>query len=295
MTPALALALALAMAAPATVQEESATDLRVMSFNIRYGTANDGPDRWENRSDLVIDTIRADGPDLLGLQEALRFQIDAILEALPDYRSVGVGRDDGKDAGEFSPVLYRIDRFELLGSGTFWLSDTPEVPGSSSWGNAIPRICSFARLRDIEVGTTIDVYNTHFDHQSAPSRFRSAELIWQVLEARSEAVPFVVMRDLNAGEDSEPIRFLLGAIEGPTGTPAPEPGLADPFRIAQPRAEEVGTFHGFRGTPGIAKIDHILVTPGAFEVLGAAINRSDRDGQYPSDHFPVTARLRLTP
>jgi len=272
--------------------DKPAPELRLMTFNIRYGTANDGPNRWPNRNGLVIDVIRESAPDILGLQEALDFQIQEILDALPGYERVGVGRDDGESAGEFSPILFRADRFELLDSGTFWLSDTPERIASTSWGNAIPRICTWARLRDRSSGQCVDIYNTHFDHRSAPSRFRSAALIARRIAERSEPVPVVLMGDLNAGESSDPLRFLRGEIQGPDGEEPLESGFVDTFRLVHPEAENVGTFHGFSGEPGRDKIDDILIQPGGFEVLDAAILRASRDGRYPSDHFPVTARLR---
>ncbi|CAN5913521.1 endonuclease/exonuclease/phosphatase family protein [soil metagenome] len=271
---------------------EEADELRVSSFNIRFGTANDGPDHWDHRADLVVQVFQDQMPDIAGLQEALKFQIDAILEALPLYRSVGVGRDDGRDAGEFSNILYRADRFAVIDSGTFWLSDTPEEPGSSSWGNRIPRICSWVRLREQETGALLDVYNAHLDHESAPSRFRSVEAIGKHIAERSEPAPVIFMGDFNAGESSDPLRFLRGEIEGPTGIQPPDPGLVDTFRVKHPEAEDIGTFHGFTGQPGAQKIDYIMIVPGSFEVLDAEILRTNLEGRYPSDHFPINALLR---
>lgn len=279
-------------AAPIVGATAAAVELRLMSFNIRYGTADDGPNRWEVRAPLVLDLIGDEAADVVGLQEALRFQVDAILEARPEYRFVGVGRDDGKDSGEFSGLLYRPDRLELVDSGTFWLSDTPEVPGSMSWGNRLPRICTWGRFRAGE-SAVFDVYNAHLDHQSAPSRLRSVELIWKRIRDRSEAVPFVVMGDFNAGGRSEPMQFLLGRRDGPTGTPPPAPGLLDPFRARHRDATDVGTFHGFTGKAGVEKIDHILADPGRFVPVEAEILRRNDAGRHPSDHYPVTARLRL--
>ena len=123
-------------------------ELNVMTFNIRYGTANDGENRWDNRRNMVLDVLQNHSPDVVGLQEALRFQLDQIRSALPEFAEVGVGRDDGNTAGEYAALLYRRDRFALLDSGTFWLSDTPNVPASKHWGNSITRICTWARLID---------------------------------------------------------------------------------------------------------------------------------------------------
>lgn len=194
-------------------------DLRVMTFNIRYGTANDGDDRWENRRGLVMDVIKSNNPDVLGLQEALRFQIDEIRAAFPEYAEVGVGRDDGKTKGEYSAILYRTPQLKLSGegpadSGTFWLSDTPEKIGSKTWGNGITRICSWARLREAD-GREFYVYNVHLDHQSEPSRRKSAVLLAERIEHRSVRAPVIVTGDFNCGESSQAIRFLSGRVHAP--------------------------------------------------------------------------------
>ena len=141
-----------------------ATDLlplSLMSFNIRYGTADDGENRWTNRRDHVFQLIRERQPDLLGLQEALRFQIDEMLAAMPEYAMIGVGRDDGVKKGEHAAILYRQDRFQVSDSGTFWLSDTPEIAGSKSFGNKTTRICTWSRFVDKETRRGIYFYNVH--------------------------------------------------------------------------------------------------------------------------------------
>ena len=119
-----------------------------MSFNIRYGTARDGDNAWGLRRDAVVEVIEAFGPALLGVQEALRFQLGELAAALPGYREIGVGRTDGIEAGEYAAIMVDGARLDVLEHGTFWFSDTPEVPGSTSWGNDIPRICTWAHLRD---------------------------------------------------------------------------------------------------------------------------------------------------
>ena len=146
--------------------------LTVMSFNIRYGTANDGDNHWSQRREFLFEVVRDENADLVGVQEALAFQIDEILAAVPGYAVVGVGRDDGRARGEFSAILFRRDRFRVADSGTFWFSDTPEVPGSKSWGNTITRISTWARLVDRD-GSAFWHFNLHLDHQSQPSRERS--------------------------------------------------------------------------------------------------------------------------
>jgi endonuclease/exonuclease/phosphatase family metal-dependent hydrolase len=254
-----------------------------MSFNIRFGTANDGDDSWPNRKELVYSTIQKFDPHVLGLQEALAFQIDAIQEAVPGYELVGVGRDDGKKAGEFSCLLVKTDRCEVEDSGTFWYSDTPEKPGSKHWGNQITRVCSWALLEDKLTNAKFHAFNTHWDHQSQPSREKSAELLVERMKNRKPPkTPFLVMGDFNAGEKNLAIRTLL---ESPLE-------LRDSFRILRPDASEVGTFTGFRGERNGEKIDAILVSP-AWTVVKAEIERTSDGDRYPSDHFPMTATIEL--
>lgn len=288
---------ALLAAAFALPPHASAPELAALTFNIRYGTAADGPNHWTHRRDMVFDVLRTGGWDVVGLQEALKFQLDEIAAAAPGLAQVGVGRDDGLARGEFCPILYRADRFILAASGTFWLSDSPERPGSASWGNRITRICTWARLVDRQSARAFTVWNLHLDHQSQPSRERAVELLAARLADRPfPGEPAIVLGDFNAGESNPAIRYLLGsaprASSGDHPAP-PSPRLLDTFREIDPDAAQVGTFTGFDlAAQGGEKIDYVLVTPG-FEILDAAIDRRSRDGRYPSDHFPVSALLRL--
>lgn len=265
--------------------------LTVMSFNIRYGTADDGENRWTARREQLFELLRDQDADLVGLQEALGFQIQEIVEAMPGYAAVGVGRDDGRAAGEHAAILFRRARLRVAEAGTFWLSDTPELPGSRSWGNHITRICTWARFVD-RGGDAFWVYNLHLDHESQPSRERSAQLLAQRMRGRPYGdEPVVVTGDFNVGEDNAALRQLLGESAG--GTPRAAAPFVDTFRVVHPAERDVGTFTGFAfGRTSGPKIDYVLVQPDA-EVLAAAILRSSRDRRYPSDHFPVTARVRL--
>ena len=267
-----------------------------MSFNIRYGTADDGENRWANRRELVFQVIREETPDLLGIQEALRFQLDEIHAAVPGYGEVGVGREDGETDGEYAAIFYRGNRFELVEQGTFWFSDTPDVPGSVSWGNRVTRVCTWARLVDRATGRGLYLFNVHFDHESQPSRERSAEMLAsRIASRRFPDEPVIVTGDFNAGEDNPAIRYLTGNARGDTGTAStnsPPPGLVDTFRSLHPGADNVGTFNGFRGTTDGPRIDGILVSA-VWDVLGAQILRTNAVGRYPSDHFPVTAKLSV--
>ena len=267
--------------------------LRVMTFNIRYGTAADGDNRWARRKELAFEVIRRERPDIACLQEALDWQIEDILHALPAYDYVGVGRDDGKSRGEYAPILYSADRFEVAEQGTFWLSATPEQPGSMTWGNHLPRICTWVRLIDRPTGRSLHVYNVHLDHESQPSRQQAVMLLAQRIRDRSNAGPLIVAGDFNAGEDNPAIQFLTGQSvpnEPTTSAAPPSPGLVDTFRIAHPAAQGVGTFHGFDGYTSGPKIDYILAPP-TVHVRSAEIVRDQWAQRYPSDHFPVTAQL----
>jgi endonuclease/exonuclease/phosphatase family metal-dependent hydrolase len=272
-----ALALLCVVAAAAATEP---APLTVMSFNIRYATPRDGENRWEARRDFLFDVLREQDADVLGLQEALDFQIDEILAALPAYAAVGAGRDDGARKGEYAAILFRRDRLQVAASGTFWFSDTPEVVRSTGWGNRITRICTWARFIDRD-GRAFWVYNVHLDHESQPSREKSVALLRERIDARPfPREPVVVTGDFNVGESNPALRALTAG-----------GAFVDTFRVLYPDVQTVGTFTGFRyGRVDGEKIDYIFAPPGT-EVLSAAIVRTSRDGRYPSDHFPVVARL----
>lgn len=254
--------------------------LTVMSFNIRYGTAKDGDNEWTRRKAMLFDVVREQDADIVGLQEALDFQIDEITTAVPAYAAIGVGRDDGRAKGEFAAILFRKGRFRVAEAGTFWFSDTPAVPGSKHWGNNITRICTWTRLIDRD-GRGFYAFNVHLDHQSQPSRERSTALLRERIDARAVATdPVVVSGDFNVGESNPAIALLRGP-------------LVDTFRVLHAEEKTVGTFTAFKfGNTEGQKIDYILVQPET-EVLQADIVRFSRDDRYPSDHFPVTARIRF--
>lgn len=291
---AIAFAALVAAVSPATAQQTppapASAPLTVMTFNIRYGTANDGENHWAKRRELLFEVLRTADADLIGLQEALRFQIDEILAAVPGYGVVGVGRDDGRAAGEMSAILFRTSRFHVAESGTFWFSDTPETPGSKSWGNRITRISSWARFIDRD-GRGFYHFNLHLDHESQPSREKSTALLLQRIGARRAGEePVVVTGDFNVGEGNPALRTLLG---GQDPAAEPPPAFVDTFRLRHADDREVGTFTAFEiGKTSGDKIDYVLVMPGT-AVLAADIVRTSRDGRYPSDHFPVVARVRL--
>jgi endonuclease/exonuclease/phosphatase family metal-dependent hydrolase len=270
--------------------------LSVMTFNIRYGTAEDGQNAWPTRRELLFEVIRDQAPIILGLQEALRSQLDELASRFDPYGEVGEGRDDGKQGGEYAAILYDKRRIDFIEGGSFWLSDTPDVPGSASWGNHVTRIVTWARFRDRADYRTFHVFNTHWDHESQNARERSAALLRQrIIARRPPDDPVLVMGDFNVGEDNPAFLALLG--NGKNSGPADSAGqarfvLRDTFRAIHPEAGDVGTYHAFSGEDGGDKIDAILVTS-EWTVRDAAIIHASRDGRYPSDHFPVTAILAL--
>jgi len=257
-----------------------APELAVMTFNVRYGTADDGPNAWPLRRELLIETIAAAQPDVLGLQEALRFQLDELHAALPEFNELGVGRDDGAAAGEYAAMLYRPSRLTAEESGTFWLSDTPEVPGSTSWGNHITRICTWARFRDRETGASFAVFNVHLDHESQPSRERAVALVLARADSLAPGLPHLVTGDFNAGEDNPAVTAMRQA------------GFIDTYRAVDPDPSGDGTFGGFQGDSSGAKIDFVFAR-GPWRVRSADILRRRGGDRDPSDHFPVTAHLTL--
>jgi len=282
------------VAAPPSVAREKASAnnppagaLTVLSLNVRYGTARDGENAWPKRRDLLFHVVRCSDPDLIGTQEVMLFQLQELLDALPGYKSLGESRLGGEDEsrGEFSAILYRTDRLKPLASGTFWLSDSPEKKASTSWGNEIPRICTWARFEDLTDKQTFYVFNTHLDHRSQKSREKGVALIQQRIATREHHDPVLLTGDFNAGERNAAIERILSD---------KQLALVDTFRKLHPDAKEVGTFHGFSGRADGAKIDYVFAPPTA-RILKAEIVRDRAEGRYPTDHFPVLAVLRLSP
>ncbi|MBL8731126.1 MAG: endonuclease/exonuclease/phosphatase family protein [Planctomycetes bacterium] len=262
----------------ATVARATAAPFVVVSSNVRYGTARDGADAWPERRDMLAALLTAQQPTILGVQEALAFQVEFLQQALPHHQRIGVGRDGGS-AGEFSALFVDARRFEVLASGTFWLSPTPDVVGSVGWDAALTRICTWARLRDRSDGRSLTVWNTHFDHRGAEARHQAAAMIAARVTGSGE--PGLVLGDLNTGESSAPLATLRAA------------GLRDTFRDACAAATQVGTFHAFRGGLAGDKIDFVLATAGVDTLAATILDQPGPNGHFVSDHHPVTATLRL--
>lgn len=271
-------------------QEEPSQSLKVMSFNIRYGAADDGDNSWKYRDHLVIETIVTFDPDLLGTQEVLEFQAEFLKSNLKGYGFHGVGRDDGMTRGEYSPVMYKKDRFDLVDSGFFWLSEEPDKPGSQSWDAALPRMVSWVLLADKQNENREFVFaNTHWDHRGAKARLESARLMRQISEEEvlNQSVPLIICGDFNTTEERDPYKALVLG-EGYSGIP-----LIDTYRVIHPvKKDDEATFGGWNGKRQGRRIDWILHSSD-FKTLNAAINYTRDDGRYPSDHYPVEAVLRF--
>ena len=276
------------------VREDGLLHLRLMSFNVRYESSEDGgPRAWRERIVGAVQVIRRERPDVMGVQEALHGQVADLWASLPEYEFYGVGRDDARRVGEYSGIFYRRDRFrpDPDQQGTFWLSDAPEKVGSRTWGNEIPRVATWLRLVDLETGRGFYVFNTHLDHRHQPSRERAALLIARRMDARKHPEePVVLLGDFNAVETNPALIYLTGrkarlaAVEQKWAN-----GMMDTFQSIYPNQKDRRTLHFWRGNPdGVLKVDHILVSQGA-SVEEAAIVSHDKP--LISDHFPVTARV----
>jgi endonuclease/exonuclease/phosphatase family metal-dependent hydrolase len=258
--------------------------IKVMSFNIRYGLAADGENHWNHRKGLALARIHAFAPDLLGLQECRDdAQADFIRAGLPDYHFFGVHRGGPGDTGlEMAPLLFRRAAFTLLDCGCFWLSETPDIPGSMGWDSDYPRTVSWARLACGQTGAELAYVNTHFDYQPAGVD-GGARCLRQWLDQQGAQTPVIVTGDFNAGKQSNAHRLLTG-----------DRALIDVYGQVHPQQANAPTFHGFGVPEEPADIDWILVSP-HFRALEANIDCSHNGALFPSDHYPLTASLDWNP
>ncbi len=276
------------------VREDGALVLNLMSFNIRYENPEDLHSRaWPQRVTGAVRMIRRERPDIIGVQEALHGQVADLRASLPDYSFCGVGRDDGSRVGEYSGIFYRTDRFRLDADeqGTFWLSDTPETPGSRTWGNEIPRVAAWIRLTDLTTMRGFYVFNTHWDHRNQTSRERAALLIAQRIDGRTyPEEPVALIGDFNSVESNPGMTYLAGRRSTLAGQEETWPNaLVDVYQSLQPSEKNRRTLHFWSDSrEGNLKVDHILVSRSA-KIEDAGIISSDQP--MVSDHYPVTARV----
>ncbi len=259
-----------------------AQNLKVMTYNIRLSLESDGENSWGNRKQEALQMLNYYHPDFFGVQEAVPQQMADLKDGLKDYNYVGVGRDDGANQGEYSAIFYNIEKFSVLKSGTFWLSETPEKP-SKGWDAAYNRICTYALLSTKNGGKKIWAFNVHFDHVGNEARKNSVNLILKKIKQLNPwNFPVVLMGDFNLTEDSEPIKMLSA-------------NLNDSYYHSKTKPYgSKGTFTGFDTSKQPEnRIDYIFVKN--FEVLNYRTINDRRDNfLFPSDHFPIMVEISFS-
>ncbi len=251
----------------------------IMTYNIRYDNTGDGINQWSSRKEKVYSLIKKYDPEIFGVQEAMHNQVQDLKGILREYDYVGVGRDDGKQKGEYSAIFYKKDRFKLKQSNTFWLSETPSVPGSKNWDAAITRVATWAVFRDKKTKKDFMVINTHFDHIGKESRAKSAELLVSQADKLAKSTPLIITGDFNCTREDKPYEVITTQQMIPLTDPAP--------------ANPPGTFCSFKvNSIECRPIDYIFTSrewkASDYKVI------TDNDGtHYPSDHLPVQVTLGL--
>lgn len=264
------------------------SDYRVMSFNLRTKFIMDAHNHWNHRKDLAVQSIKQFSPDLLGTQECAMDQAMYLKSQLPGYQFVGAGRDDGKADGEMCAIFFRGDKFTLLDKGHFWLSETPDEPGSKSWGSSYRRMVTWVKLVPREGNReAFYFFNTHLDNNAARARVQQAWLLRRMMDAIADGRPAIVTGDFNTDSDTTPYQLLVSGPQDWRGY------LIDTYREVNPvPGDAEGTRHNFHGGTSGDRIDWIITTNN-FATLNAAIDRTSYNGQFPSDHYPVTAVVRM--
>ena len=257
-------------------------EIRVMTLNLRYDNPADSINAWPFRADLVCRFIKDEKPDLLGMQEVLLRQYEVLDSALTDYASVGVGRNDGAKGGEMNPVFFLKDRYDMVRTKTFWLSETPEVAGSQAWGAGLPRIVTWAELVDKESHEHLFYFNTHFAHDSDSARIMSSILLMNKVDSIASGYPFIITGDFNMLPASKGYQILTGPAES-------VPLLKDSYEISEkrPYGPEY-TYNDFGDKEGSGRIDYVFVKDGMKVLDHKTIIKKER-GVFISDHWPVVA------
>ena len=254
--------------------------MHVATYNIRQRNQVDTGNMWIDRKEKVCTLIKFHDFDILGVQEAFKDQMDDMHKKLPKYASLGVGRDDGKEKGEYSPIFYKKDRFKVLDKGTFWLSSTDTENPNKGWDAALPRICTWGIFEDLISGKQFILMNTHFDHKGKTARKESAKLMLTKAKELAKGLPLIICGDLNVNEKDEAY-FTF----------AHSPSIQDTYELAKIVYEPNSTFNGWgKGIKEKGRIDHIFVSQ-PFTVLKYGILTDTYMGKYPSDHFPVAVQL----
>ena len=261
-----------------------AQSLNIMTFNIRLNVASDSLNAWPYRKDKVASQILFHDANIVGVQEALYDQMMDLQARLTGYKYVGVGREDGKEKGEFSAIFYDTARLQLLQSQTFWLSEQPTVPGSKGWDAAITRIVTWAKFKDRKTKKQFYAFNTHFDHMGKIARRESAKLLLKKVKEIAGFYPVVVTGDFNSKPSDEPIQVI-------TDTNNADHLVNSKFISATEHYGPTGTFNGFKSKETDNEpIDYIFLKNGGRVLKHATLSQS-WEGRFSSDHFPVLARI----
>src|SRR6188508_891198 len=259
-------------------------EMNVMTFNIRYNTKNDSLNAWPYRKDNAASQIKFHNVHILGVQEALHEQVMDLGQSLSQYNYVGVGRDDGKTKGEYSAIFYDAARLKLLDSSTFWLSLTPEIPGSKSWDAAITRIVTWAKFTDLKTRKTFFVFNTHFDHIGKEARRESARLFRQKVKGIAGNSPVVITGDFNSKPSDDPIKILTDSTD--------KDKFIDTKAVSlSPHYGPQGTFNAFSSKETDNEPIDFIFLKGKWKVSQHATLSQTWGGRFSSDHFPVFAKL----
>jgi len=264
-------------------QNKKETTFNISSFNLRMDTQSDGENAWANRKEMVKRLIRFHELDIIGTQEGFKHQLDDILE-LGNYAYVGGGRDDGIDAGEHSAILYNKNRFEVVDKGDFWFSETADVPSKGWDATCCNRICSWAKFRERKTGKEFFLFNAHYDHQGQEARRNSSLMLLERIKKIAGSKTVIATGDFNALPDSEPIQIIHDS-----GL------LKDSYLVTKdPPYGTVGTFNSFNPEALMTnRIDYIWVTP-EVEVKKYGVLNDMHAGRFPSDHFPVMIKVKLS-
>ena len=260
--------------------------IKVMTLNVRYDNKGDSINAWPSRAEQVFDFILKESPDLLGMQEVLWHQYNVLDSVLTGYSSSGAGRDDGARGGELNPVFYRKDKFDLVRTITFWLSESPDAPGTKGWGASLPRIVTWMELVVKDTHEHLFVFNTHFAHDSDSARIMSSGILMNEVAKIADGFPFIITGDFNMLPDSRGYSILTGPNES-------VPSLSDSYFISEKKPFGPSyTFNGFSDEPGSGRIDYIFVSNG-MKVLEHRTIIHKEGSVYLSDHWPVEAVVSL--
>jgi endonuclease/exonuclease/phosphatase family metal-dependent hydrolase len=260
--------------------------IKVMTLNVRYDNPDDSINSWPNRIPLFCRFISEEKPDILGLQEVLWHQYEVMDSVFKEYSSVGVGRDDGARRGEMSPVFFRKERFDLIRTITFWLSDTPEVAGSKGWGASLPRIVTWLELVDKINHEHFYFFNTHFAHDSDSARIMSSIILLKEIEKIADGFPFIVTGDFNMLPYSTGYSILTGPNES-------VPVLKDSYFVSEKKpAGPIFTFNEFSDKPGTGRVDYIFVKNGIRVLNHSTLIAKDKE-IFISDHWAVSAQVLI--